>query len=552
MKQCSQLDEANQISGCDIYSTVNNAGSGQSTCKQCVLDKYLDNNACSTDCQTGYVKHDDGNLKQCSQLDEANQISGCDIYSSVSPDTKCLECMESFHPTDDFKKCIKTSDQTTQPTNDGQTNEFVSESMTSTTTTTMTSTTTTTMTSTTTTTMTSTTTSTMTSTITQTSNADELETNINSEDANIDGFMNESQTEFPISVPQNIYQNSNITFIQRTGKNSRVIFQDNGASNLYFRPESNDTNENPTITFSSQKSNTNNQETVVTGVMVQNQRTTNIIIESPNITLNLLADEEGEGERIANLATTNSNVSKYDINNTLLKNKQEIVIKTADPKIPVVVHELMLFNAPTFKSGSSTVSINTVKAQQGSTSTIENCKINKQVIAGLNTSLQLVGDVNISDASVEVLYNEDIDSTRPVFVGDLLSAPQEINFSKGNINEILLEDNTSNGNSVEQKEFKLIIAQNLSNCNDWKKVINFDNSPFSSVKCEKNVNGILELVVSSNKNRSMLSSGAIAGIVIACVVVVAVIVGVSVYVSRKRSLSLGIESTINDYDSIAI
>ncbi|OHT00515.1 hypothetical protein TRFO_32745 [Tritrichomonas foetus] len=318
--------------------------------------------------------------------------------------------------------------------------------------------------------------------------------------------------------------------------NLTIQFQDEGSNNLYFKVNY----ESAVITFTSTN---DDKRPINTGIIPTTNGVTTVNIENDNFNLNI------RGDGFVNIATSNQNLTAFNISNVLLEQNESLVIKSKNENVPIYLSNLELYNSPYFKANSSDLHIYNIIVQQGSTPTVEDCIVLKEIITGLNTSLNLGQNVNLSSAVSCILYNTGIVSERAAFTGNLSNPPSKIIFRLTQINTVLAD-----GETTDDTEYKMIIAENPRDCKAWRNIVDMTGSIYQTAKCEKNQQGITQLVVSSKKqNKNKLGAGPIAGIAIACVVVVAVIVGVTVYISRKSNLSLGIESTIYESeDSIAI
>ncbi|OHS98260.1 hypothetical protein TRFO_35350 [Tritrichomonas foetus] len=320
--------------------------------------------------------------------------------------------------------------------------------------------------------------------------------------------------------------------IVETGINNTVIFNSEGSSNVFFKP----IGEKPKITFSNEKN-----QNATAGILVQGNKQTTVNINSPMINLNI------KGGGSLKLTTENNDVTQFYIQNTTLHN-ENLYLETDKE---VTLDLLSLYQCPQLDTKGN-VKINTIKAQQGSTASISNCKIEKEIQVALNATVVLEENVDVSKPILNVSFANNLNTNRPIFNftnQKTPSPPTKIIFQEGMRNALLANENEEN------VESKMIITYGISNCKAWNKKVDLTGSIFSSSRCEKvDKNDLQQLVVSSNSaGKKKLGPGAIAGIVIACVVVVAVIAGVTIHVVKKNSLSLGIESTINeDEDSIAI
>ncbi|OHT16187.1 hypothetical protein TRFO_13337 [Tritrichomonas foetus] len=345
--------------------------------------------------------------------------------------------------------------------------------------------------------------------------------------------LNQSSTELDIRTPDEAEKDPSKDFVAKVGQNNVVIFKDNGASNLYF--ESQDTNLN--ITFKS----SNEDMVTQTGVIAKNETT--ITIGSHNIQLNL----QGSGN-----VNLHSSDSLEEV--TILTTKIDNEALTINSNSSVVVEQMSLFRSSKFStSGDTKASINVIKVQQGSSPTLSNCNIVKEILVGVNASLTLSSDVDISGTSANISAPNNSIPSRSAFVFEVEdpAPPSNINVVPGKLNTYLADEQE---NEVPVEKTFMIVSR-ISNCAKWKSNVNLDDQNYRSIKCVKIEGTNLEqLVVSSNPQQNKkLSPGAIAGIVIACVVVVAIIAGVSIYVSKKGNQSLGVESLFGDeLDSLAI
>ncbi|OHT02102.1 hypothetical protein TRFO_07300 [Tritrichomonas foetus] len=345
--------------------------------------------------------------------------------------------------------------------------------------------------------------------------------------------LNQSSTELDIRTPNETEKDLSKDFVVKIGQSNVVIFNDSGASNLYF--ESQDTNLN--ITFKS----SNEDTTTMVGIFAKNETT--ITIGSHNIHLNL----QGNGN--VNLLTTD-NFETVTILTTTIDNEA----LTINSIHKVVVKQMSLYRTTAFiTSGETLVSINVVKVQQGSSPALSKYHIVEEILVGVNASLTLSSDVDISSTSVNISAPNISLSSRNsfLFLREDPTPPSKINVVPGQLNTYLA-DEPENEFPVEKK---FMIVSGISNCAEWKGTAHIDDPSYQSIKCVKIEGTNLEqLVVSSNsQSNNKLAPCAIAGILAVCVVVVAIIAGVSICVSKKKNQSLGIESSFGDeFDSIAI
>lgn len=197
------------------------------------------------------------------------------------------------------------------------------------------------------------------------------------------------------------------------------------------------------------------------------------------------------------------------------------------PNVPVKIDEIDFSgeNAMGIQTNNNNnVEIEKIKVQPHSVGTINNAVI-KSIVLGPSSSMNFVGNVDISDSIIDLPYNEESFNTAAnAFIsGDLKSIPKSIFFNArgfvylDGIDRILIAESESSG----------------FNCDEWENSFRKGpfNSKFNDAKCEnlndnKNMKRLYAFV-NDNKQDDKgkgLNGGAIAGIVVGIVVVIVIVV----------------------------
>ncbi|KAK8881352.1 hypothetical protein M9Y10_004088 [Tritrichomonas musculus] len=239
--------------------------------------------------------------------------------------------------------------------------------------------------------------------------------------------------------------------------------------------------------------------------------------------------ETGEGVSSVSLKTTsdlsapveikvNKGVTAVEIDSINLHNAGKISVKDGEDN-PV------------------NIKISTIVADTGAESSLSNVHIEQEFKINQTAFLKL-SDVSFSN-NANINFNLQTYSQtkfdRPLIKGTLKSPPGKIAVTK-----------PSTGDITPDHNYPLIEGEFEPKCSAWKEVLIIENTGFESKECVDTATGAFlseaaSLVLRTNakdpdggKGGNKLSAGAIAGIVIGCVVAVAIVVVVVIIVLRKK------------------
>ncbi|KAK8892767.1 hypothetical protein M9Y10_030008 [Tritrichomonas musculus] len=251
-----------------------------------------------------------------------------------------------------------------------------------------------------------------------------------------------------------------------------------------------------------------------------------IVPKSDEITITLDEQTRPSIAKAKGRITLESNKNeKIYLNQISPQSKNFILI----PNVPVKIDEIDFSgeNAMNIQTNNNNINveIEKIKVQPHSVGTINNAAI-KSVVLGPLSSMNFVGNVDISDSIIDLPYNEELFNTaaNALISGDLKSIPKSIFFNArgfvylDGIDRILIAESESSG----------------FNCDEWANSFRKGpfNSKFNDAKCENlndNNKNMKRLYAFVNDNKQddkgkRLNGGAIAGIVVGIVVVIAIVV----------------------------
>ena len=251
-----------------------------------------------------------------------------------------------------------------------------------------------------------------------------------------------------------------------------------------------------------------------------------IVPKSDEITITLDEQTRPSIAKAKGRITLESNKNeKIYLNQISPQSKNFILI----PNVPVKIDEIDFSgeNAMNIQTNNNNINveIEKIKVQPHSVGTINNAVI-KSIVLGPLSSMNFVGNVDISDSIIDLPYNEELFNTaaNALISGDLKSIPKSIFFNArgfvylDGIDRILIAESESSG----------------FNCDEWANSFRKGpfNSKFNDAKCEnlnENNKNMKRLYAFVNDNKQddkgkRLNGGAIAGIVVGIVVVIAIVV----------------------------
>ena len=276
---------------------------------------------------------------------------------------------------------------------------------------------------------------------------------------------------------------------------------------------------------------------------------------------------ESDKFQLKNAASVTINAKKSDLNINGFEDNAEITIGkiiSSDPNIyhlnlktnkKLIIKELQIFGEKSIDADKDSVKIEKIKVEQGGRlNPSTNLQI-QSIEIGVESELVL-NDV-IKESEITIYYN------RPQ-ADDENYKKYPLEFEKGPapiVPKSLTIKQKDLGQVLEEKDYVLlrdVYPQKMENeikkvCDEWEKdgLYKSDDSPFKRITCqfeyygekeEVKYNKLFLVATNSNKpkKKNGLSAGAIAGIVIACVVVVAgvaVLVWYFAFYKRKVGVS---------------
>lgn len=315
-------------------------------------------------------------------------------------------------------------------------------------------------------------------------------------------------------------------------------------------------------------------------VNIKNKNNANLYISIPShksLTIvpeddrtNVTLDVKSSTMQIKNAANTNINAYDYSltINGVTGDTNDEITIGKVVPynyfglvlksDKNLVVKELQVYSDRKVSTKEKNVKIEKVKIEQrgqfrpSKELQLQNIEIGIDASISINEALQ--------DSNIIVYYNKyQMDEQRKPFFtnGEFSTAlPKSLTIRNKEIGEFLEEEEDF---ILISEDYPKSMHDDIYNyCNSWEKVYDKSDSPFKSVIIKYyedlyslsgvTYNKIQLIATNKDKSKGGLSVGAIAGIVIACVVVVGVAVFLGVYfgIIRKRKGNDRSEKENND------
>ncbi|OHS99866.1 hypothetical protein TRFO_08161 [Tritrichomonas foetus] len=326
--------------------------------------------------------------------------------------------------------------------------------------------------------------------------------------------MNETITEENkvFVIPDDLEKNKDylqpvkVSSIQVSGK----------GENFYFKPEN-------------EKSLTVSALDNETEFGVELQENTPLVLANSSIALNLKTDKKESTLKLSGTEdVTAAEIGKATFNNQKL---------TLESQVDVTLSEIYLYGSSQLQvNGEKSVSAKALNLAVGSQVTVNKLTVKDSLNMELGSSLDVSEGFDLTDADVSVQFNDNF-ALKPAFTGTLQTTPKSLSFTNyvSPSNVKLLENTTD-----DSTNYVVVSASKFETCEDWRLVLNYTNSVFKSSTCTT-VDGKTLLTVSSADGSSNLepesgglSSGAIAGIVIAVIVVIVIVVIVVIFVKKKK------------------
>ena len=349
---------------------------------------------------------------------------------------------------------------------------------------------------------------------------------------------------------------SNTTMVTQpiTGQGSITVEipEDTTGSDYYFVQPSGDINE----LEMSVSSTTTVGVSASTSTNADQPHQLNLIISSnsTDTQLNLRLDNGDTAFGTPTYGTINVNVPQENVSQhisikqvnltsqetlNLLTNAQSLTLRRANLQYESAING--------DSTNTSKIVVQTIYVDQDSSVSASHLTVTSNITISQSSSLNLT-NVDLSSSEIHLHFDE-INNTQPhLIVNDDVTASSVPA-------RILLVDRTATAAAkMLADELYIVHFVNPNNCNSWQSAVDLTGTSFQSTTC---VAGDLIATTAALQPTAPedpgLSGGAIAGIVIACVVVVAIIIAVSVYFAKTKNRSLGVTSSVNtDEDSIAI